>query len=195
MKLSEWIRYRDKLWIPHRKRTYLYWFKFLQEAELSPDHKVDWEKYDGWGGADVVLNQKFDEWWDAHWKKLFAVSSRGEKPKQRSFAISTTQPKTEAIRISLLIWKLRNTPPDWEPRTASRDVSRKASPRKGSNSLAIARRLKATEKRRATPIAAIDPDYIPKEGDSNETTVQSLVSRYMRAAKKTLANVCKGQFP
>ena len=51
--------YRDGLYIPHRKRTYLYWFKFLQEAERSPDYEVNWSKYRKWGGRKAVMNSKF----------------------------------------------------------------------------------------------------------------------------------------
>ena len=57
----DWIRYKDGYWIPHRKRVYLYWFKYLQQAELSPRHTVDWTQYDGWGGANAVLGMKFDD--------------------------------------------------------------------------------------------------------------------------------------
>jgi len=60
----DWNRYKDGFWIPHRKRVFLYWFKYLQQAELSPRHNVDWTKYDGWGGANAVLGMKFDNWWD-----------------------------------------------------------------------------------------------------------------------------------
>lgn len=195
MKASEWNRYRDGLWIPQRKRTYFYWFKFLREAELSPNHEVDWSKYAGWGGREAILNDKFDDWWDKHWKKLFAVKNRGDKPEPRPYSLSTSQPKTEAIRIALLVWLLRDTPPDWAPRTEAKDASRKASPRKGSNSLAIAKRLIATERRKATPLAGIDPDYSSLKGGKEESQVQSVISRYMRSAKKTLENVCVGKFP
>ena len=47
----KWNRYRDGYFIPQRKRIYLYWFKFLQEAERSPEFKVNWNKYRGWGGS------------------------------------------------------------------------------------------------------------------------------------------------
>ena len=87
---SQWVRYRDGMWIPSRKRTYLYWFKFLQHAERSPDHQVDWTQYDGWGGANVVLGTKFDEWWEERWKELFATKVKGDEPK---FPLATQKPK------------------------------------------------------------------------------------------------------
>ena len=63
----------SKLWIPHRKRLYLYWFKFLQIAEQDPKRKVNWKKYKGWGGANVVLGSRFRAWWLDRWVDLFSV--------------------------------------------------------------------------------------------------------------------------
>jgi hypothetical protein len=197
MKTSEWVRYRDGLWIPQRKRTYLYWFKFLQEAELSSEYQVDWSKYPGWGGAEVILNQKFDVWWEERWKALFAVASRGAPKSEERFPLSTSQPKTEAIRISLLVWQLRNTPPDYEPsetfRINQNNTNRKKAQRRGGNTLAIARKLIATEKRKATPLVGIDPTRRNISG-STENEIQSRVGRYLRSAKQTLTNVCAGSF-
>ena len=72
---SENIRYREGLWIPYRKRAYLYWFKFLQEAERHPDYKVDWKKYRDWGGGDLILHQRFDDWWEDRWVK-FSITEK-----------------------------------------------------------------------------------------------------------------------
>jgi len=47
--------------------TYLYWFKFLLEAELSPDFKVNWRKYRGWGGAKGMWRGEFMMPWD--WRR------------------------------------------------------------------------------------------------------------------------------
>ena len=60
-KVSEYKRYKDGMWIPHLKRTYLYWFKFLQECERSAEHKVNWKKYKSWGSSNYILGVKFDE--------------------------------------------------------------------------------------------------------------------------------------
>ena len=87
---SKWVRYDTErgLWIPSRKRVFLYWFKFLQEAEKSNDYQVDWKKYKGWGGAKVVLNTKFDDWWEERWITLFGYEGTrdgafidGQKPR------------------------------------------------------------------------------------------------------------------
>ena len=188
---SEWIRYRDGLWIPYRKRTYLYWFKFLQEAERSPDFKVNWRKYRGWGGSNEVMGSKFDDWWNDHWKDLFSVPSKGSDLSKVKFPLTTTQPKTEAIRISWLVWLHRNTPADYKPRL-SQVAGGTYYPKRGSNSLAIARKIIATEKRN-TYLAPLDPDDEFNEND--DKAILGLVARYKRRAKKTTENVCQGMFP
>jgi len=117
----------------------------------------------------------------------------------KRFQLSTKQPKTEAIRISLLVWQARNTPPDMTPR--KRD-SRKSTPRRGGRTLAIARKVIAEEKRKATPLWGITPPEAVGADNEFSTTqfkieqeVQSKVGRYMRNARKTLSNVSNGTFP
>ena len=51
-----------KVWLFTRKIVHLYWFKYLQHAELDPKRTVDWTKYDGWGGSNAILGMKFDYW-------------------------------------------------------------------------------------------------------------------------------------
>ena len=104
---SRWVRYRDGKWIPTRKRVFLYRFKFLQQAELSDAYEVDWSKYQGWGGADAVLNMKFDDWWVEHWVDLFSTTDPLDKPR---FDISTERPKADAYKIRLDVYKLRHLP-------------------------------------------------------------------------------------
>ena len=188
---SEWIRYRDGLWIPYRKRTYLYWFFFLQEAERSPDFEVNWRKYRGWGGANEVLGSKFDDWWEDHWKDLFGIENKGDASKSR-FQLSTTQPKTEAIRIRWLVWMHRDTPADYVSRS-SRYGGGTSYPKRGSNNLAIARKIIATEKRKGTYLAPYNPDDDTNEND--DKVISSLIGRHKRAGKKTTENVCEGIFP
>ena len=187
----KWIRYRDGIWIPHRKRTYLYWFKFLQEAERSSEFKVNWNKYRGWGGSNVVLGQKFDMWWEERWKDLFGTKDPNNKSSVK-FPLSTNQPKTEAIRISWLVWLHRNTPADYTPKSYG-GAKLFTFKRRGSNHIAIARKIIATEKRQETYLVPLDPD-----DDSNineDKTIASLIGRYKRRAKKITENVCEGNFP
>jgi hypothetical protein len=187
----KWIRYRDGIWIPHRKRTYLYWFKFLQEAQRSPDFKVNWNKYRGWGGANEVMGSRFDDWWEDHWKDLFGVEGKSDVLTKVKFPLTTTQPKTEAIRISWLVWMNRDTPPDYVSRLSQYGGGTHY-PKRGSNHLAIARKIIATEKRQ-TYLAPLDPDDDTNENE--DKVIASLIGRYKRRAKKTTENVCEGLFP
>jgi hypothetical protein len=104
---SKWVRYRNGRWIPTRKRVFLYWFKFLVEAEKSDEYQVDWSKYKGWGGSRVILSTKFDDWWEERWEDLFSTESRDDEPR---YNISTKSPKADAYKLRLRVWNLRDKP-------------------------------------------------------------------------------------
>ena len=110
MKTSRWNRYDKKsgLWIPSSKPIYTFWFKYLQHAERDTTRTVDWTKYDGWGGADTILNIKFDAWWKTHWKDLFGYELDKTEPKH---PLSTTKPQLDGIKYSLLVYELRKDNP------------------------------------------------------------------------------------
>ena len=186
------LLYRDGLCLQHRKRVYLYWFKFLQQAILSPEHKVVMGAYSGWGTKQKIIETKFDNWWDDNWKELFGTKDRSETPK---FPISTTRVKTEALRLSLLCWERRDAPV-WGKR---------------GNALSIAKQdyeyelgISGEKKPRYTD-ENFDASFMnPEEEDvshwdndelPHKQRLQSIVSRYLKNARKYLANVCKGQFP
>ena len=101
---SPYIRY-DKsrgLWIQHRKIVYLYWFKFLQHADRDEHYKVDWHAYESWGGHDVVMDSKFDDWWSLKWETLFGFP-KGQ-PTQALWHTTST-PRAEDLRTTLLIYE------------------------------------------------------------------------------------------
>ena len=174
---SQWVRYRDGLWIPSRKRTYLYWFKFLQHAERSPDHQVDWTQYDGWGGANVVLGTKFDEWWGDRWKELFATKVKGDKPK---FSLATKKPKPDGIRYALLIYENMHRGSNWEIAVwVQKQEERK---RYGVQSFFFAD--DTSNERGHLEVGAED-----------KMIIQSRVGRYKQAANRYLKGVCEGKFP
>ena len=102
---SNWVRYRDGRWIPTRKRVFLYFFKFLVEAEKSDEYQVDWSKYEGWGGSNYILGNKFDTFWEENWKELFSTESRDDEPR---YNISTKAPKADAYKLRLKIWSYRH---------------------------------------------------------------------------------------
>ena len=194
-KTSQYKRYRDGLWIPSFKRTYLYWFKFLQEAEKSKEHKVDWSKYEGWGGSNEVLGSKFDDFWEENWKELFGIKERGNKPK---FELSTEHIKTEAIRVSYLVWLQRNMKPLYELSISPhRTLARYEKTKKGkmSNALSISKKILASEKRVGTLNLICVWDLEDDRNPNTEKDVRDLVNRYLRNSKKIVDNVCNGQFP
>ena len=98
-------RFRDNLWLVQRKRVYSCWFKFLQIAEAENDYSVNWSKYAGWGGPDQIMGQKFDDWWEDHWKELFAVKNQGDNP---LYLTSTKQTKPDAYKIMLRVHSLKH---------------------------------------------------------------------------------------
>ena len=54
---SDYVKFHDGYWYPVRTTTYLYWFKFLQEAELSREFEVDWKKYKDWGSKEEIMDE------------------------------------------------------------------------------------------------------------------------------------------
>jgi len=193
----DWIRYKDGYWIPHRKRVYLYWFKYLQQAELSPRHTVDWMQYDGWGGANAVLGMKFDDWWNDNWKELFGTKDRSATPR---YPISTKQPKTEALRLSLLCWERRDAPV-WGKRGNALSIAKQVyeyelgisgekKPRYGEDEWTAFNLNPEPEDETGWDTQIMSNDELP-----HKQRLQSIVSRYLRNARKYLGNVCKGKFP
>ena len=179
---DELHKYRDGLWIQHKKRTYLYWFKFLQEAELSKTHSVDWIRYEEWGGKSM-MNVKFDVWWETHWKDLFGIKKIGPSQSVPRFQISTRQPKTTAIRLSLLVWQNRNV--------GLKIDKHSVRPNKAGNALKIAAYINAHEKRKATDLSNFDLT----DKNLKFSEIQTHIGRYLRGAEKILGNVCIGKFP
>ena len=92
---SETWRYdkKTKLWIPYRKRMFVYWFKFLQIA-IVEKHKINSKMYRGWDIKNINQDTKFDDWWESHWIKLFSIKQIGDKSK---FTLSTTRGKSHYI--------------------------------------------------------------------------------------------------
>ena len=215
---SDWIRHRNSKWIPYRKRVYLYWFKYLIEAERDTKLKVDWTKYKGWGGSNVILGSKFDEWWEDRWEDLFGLEKRTSKQK---FPLSR-KPKTEYIRLCYLCYIKRDVKA--ETRTSTyRGVTKTYTLGKNINiaravyeyEMGISGEKKMRNSEDDMNAYQLNPDLYQKEeryvdatgkeivdtfdessGEySRRSYLQTVVGRYLRGAKKTLNNVCKGQFP
>ena len=214
MKTSRWKRY-DKnsgLWIGSSKRIYLYWFRFLQLAAEDPNRVVDWSLYESWGGKDVILNTKFDAWWNKRWKTLFGYKEGEEDkilyPLSKAPSGNRTRPQPDGIMYSLLIYNLRNTPLlDGDENEVDGVVGDKWE---------IAQYFVRFEYPRRKYRKSKEPNFDPDDWSFNigrkpvakrmrkedpakfrrqKRTLQSRVGRYMRQAEKHLDNVCEGQFP
>ena len=190
------LRVRDRLYIKHRKRVYLYWFKFLQEAEKSPNYKVRWGKYRGWGGANEILGSKFDDWWEIHWKDLFGIRTIPGVPK---FDIQK-KVHLEKIRLSYLVYMLRDTPNDYIQKARLRYHATRGDKnpiwntrQSKTNSLSIAYKIYKSEKskNRWGPLAALNPD----DEDNAISGVQSEVRGLMKGAHTIMSNVSEGEYP
>ncbi len=180
---SEFVRYKEGLWISHRKRVFLYWFKFLQEAEKSDEYQVDWRKYKGWGSANYILGSKFDDFWNENWKSLFGVKNRDKE--QPKFKTASSRVKTEGIRLALLCWQKRHA----------------------KSALAIAKQvyeyemgISGEKKARYTEdehgASNLNVDGLDAEGyEMDKQRLQMYVGRYITNAKGYLKNVCIGVFP
>jgi hypothetical protein len=186
MKTSNWIKYDPKsgLWIQSNKRIYLYWYSFLQHAVEDRPDDVDWSKYEGWGGRDVIPDTKFDSWWRERWKTLFGYEQGGE-PK---FSLSRGEngkirPKENGLRYALLVYENRDKGDMWE-------IAKHIAKREWRH-----RKLGLTS--RAFDYAS--PQQLKQKQDAEERSyrkryTQSKVARYKKNADTILDNVCKGQF-
>jgi len=214
---TDWIRYRDGMWIAYRKRLFLYWFNFLQEVDQSSDYQVDWSKYNGWGGSNVIQGQKFDMWWEERWKELFGLKERNSPQR---FPFSTTRPKTESIRLCLLVWKFRNM----KPETRQSTYRGKTKTIVLGNSIRVARAVYqyefgiSGEKKMRNSEDEFNAYHLNPDAD-NETQqtytdggetytdiamdvtgskrqlLQSKIGGYLRKSKKIMKNVSTGVFP
>ena len=214
---SKYVKYRDGTWIECRKRIYLYWFKFLRHAEESSEHKVQWNKYRAWGGKDIVMNTKFDAWWEEHWKDCFGID---EETGRSKFHIDKN-PKADGIRYALLVYENLHRESTLDIAIA---INSKESLGRGifTNIAKASEELKelAKMKRRGMTRKRVvdgtnwktghrialqdnttmDDDYYFSKGDESiikrdtKKKVQAMIRRYKKQAFLHLENVSKGSF-
>jgi hypothetical protein len=177
-KLTNKHNRRDRqtgLWIQARKRVYLYWFRFLQEAEASDNHQVDWTIYEPWGGRDAVYPVRsgdFAAWWGEHWCELFGMRNENDLPR---FPLSTRKVRADKYRVALLVHQLTRKHP-----TESRiEIADRLRDRLGGKEVIFLRGLKLLHE-----VDGENFDYICRS-----------VSRYRNYAQEHLRNVCNGKFP
>ena len=206
---SKYVKYRDSTWIECRKRVYLYWFKFLRHAEESEDHKVQWNKYHAWGGKKAVMNMKFDDWWEEHWKDCFGID---EKTGTCKYPVNG-RPKADGVRYALLCHENRHRGSNWD--IAILVQKREIRKRWGVLSFMDAdedletsgnmkwgyerKRVRDEESRTGYKIVLIDNthqeyDDVVWNNQQKKRLVQSKVGRYKKQAMKHLESVSRGEF-
>ena len=217
---SEQVRYdkESKLWIPNRKRLFLYWFKYLQYAQRHPDYKVNWRKYRGWGSGNYILGVKFDDFWNDNWMELFGYPE-GKEPK---FTLSTTRPKVDSYRYALLIFENQHRGDNWElalwlekKESKTRHSiggilgegvfwEKKLEGKKYSkNYRKEGARKRVFDEESRTNYKIISDDSIISHAEDNDLEVARTakqeamrkVAKYKRDGHKYLKNVCEGRFP
>ncbi len=205
---DEQVRKKEGLWIPHRKRTYLYWYKFLQ-ARRYLGLKIKGQKYKGWD-LDTILETSFDEWWELHWRDLFATKKKGQEPK---FTLSTKKVRYESIRFSYFVGSFgRNIQPIvpinkqylWSKETHRQSYKNMMKSYSHFSNAKIGYVCVNYELQRRYPTNSnlfypVDNDYKPikwNKLDSEQTrSVGQEVSRHKGNYEKILKNVAKGDFP
>ncbi len=206
---SKYVKYRDGTWIECRKRIYLYWFKFLRHAEESSEHNVQWNKYRAWGGKNAVMNMRFDDWWEEHWKDCFGIDAETNTCK---YSV-TKRHKADGVRYALLCYENRHRGSNWD--IAIHVQKREIRKRYGVLSFMEAdenldtkgnmkwgyerKRVKDESSRTGYRIAMIDNtnqeyDHVVYENQQKKREVQSKVGRYLKQANLHLENVSKGEF-
>ena len=206
---SKYVRFRDGTWIQYRKRIYLYWFKFLRLAEESADHKVQWNKYRAWGGKDAVMNMKFDDWWDKHWKDCFGLDEKTNTCKH----MVSKRYKADGVRYALLCYENRHRGSNWDIaiHVQKREIKKRYGvlsfmdadenlDTKGNMKWGFERKRVADESSRTGyRIALIDNthqeyDDVVWNNQQKKRLVQQKVGRYLKQANLHLENVSKGEF-
>ncbi len=109
-KTSNFIRYKEGLWIPYRYVLYNYWWQFLKSAHQE-GRKIDWKYYKEWGTPEEIFSTTFRTWWVKNWERLFAVKSRYGVDK---FPMTTKQAKPDAIKVALEVYKNKDLKDGWD---------------------------------------------------------------------------------
>lgn len=162
----------SKLWIPDYYVLYAYWYRFLQIA-VEENRDIDWTRYEGWGGPEVIQNTKFRKWWLEHWKELFGVKTElGVSRSSRRFRLSTKKPKRNGIKVALRVYENKHRGENWE---IMEYLNKKYVEKKGIK------------------MGSIDAGAFGELVDTKE--VNRTINRYMSRAEKHLDNVCIGKFP
>ena len=175
--VSRYVMYdnKTKLWVNHRKRVYLIWFKFLQHCHRDKNFKVDWSKYQGWGGWNLLMDSDFDTWWKRNWVIVFGVKERGGTPK------FPTNSKTKisdynSLRLYLLVYEYGLKYP-------------------AADTYEIYRKIQKRESFKRYPIPFFTEGLGFDGGHIDKRVIKRRMSDYKKRGKEIMDNVCKGIFP
>ena len=171
-KKSEFRKYRDGLWIPHRYVLYSYWFQFLKIAHQEK-RKIDWKKYSDWGTPDEVFSNSFRTFWEMNWKRLF--SEQSESSRTGKFIMTSERTKPDAIKVALEIYRLKKKYPEKD----NLDIviwidNNKIRTKKWKGNLG---------------------SLFGGKTDQEKKEINRGIKRYLKQAEQILQNVCEGQFP
>ena len=170
--LPKSIKYdsKNKIWLQHRKRIYLYWFKFLQLCLKDSKLKVNMKKYKDWGSREEIINSKFDDWFKKHGIKLFGVKKQSDKPK---VVLITNQPKFDTIHLSYKFYFLIKV---------KGKMYKEIILNKG-----ILKNDNTTGKERRTGMLQFE--------SLDEFSTNSRIRRYVRNGENIMKGICIGEYP
>ena len=170
-KESEFRKYdsESRLWISGFYVMYGYWYKFLQYAERDTTRTVDWTKYQGWGGPEIVLKTPFRRWWLENWKDLFGVENPSDKSK---FSMSSDRTKSTAVKTALRVYENKH---------------------RGDNSDIFFYLQSKYPTSKLGSISVSSDKLIESESFTKE--YNRTIKRYLKQSETILDNVCIGKFP
>ena len=170
---SRQVLHRQGYWIPHRKRVYHLWFSFLQLCERDSSRIVDWKKYEGWGGSNLVLGSKFDDWWRDNWKELFATPERGDTPR---FTTDRRITGYDALRYAYLVVEYGVRFPE----LGTYDLSQK---------------IQERESRKRYAVPSFTEGIGIDGGGIDKRVIQRRMWNYRKKGQEIMDHVCEGRFP
>ena len=165
----------EEIFLSSYKRTYLYWYKFLQECQSDKTRKVDWSKYQGWGGWNLLMDSDFDTWQKRNWVIVFGIKERGGTPK------FPTNSKTKisdynSLRLYLLVYEYGLKYPT-------------------ADTYEISQIIQKREPFKRYPVPSFTEGLGFDGGVINKRTVKRRMSDYKKRANEIMENVCNGVFP
>jgi hypothetical protein len=175
--VSRYLMYdnKTKLWVNHRKRIYLIWFKFLQLCHKDKNFKVDWTKYKGWGGWNLLMDTDFETWWSRNWVNLFGIKERDETPKFPTNS-KTNITDYNSLRLYFLVCEYGLKYP-------------------AADNCEISYRIQKRESFKRYPVSSFTEGLCLDGGVIDKRTIHRRMRNYKKKGKEIMENVCMGIFP